>query len=311
MGTRIEGVGIYLPEKVLTNFDLEKMVDTSDEWITTRTGIKERRIAENESVVDLAVKAAQEAIEKAGIEKGEIELLILATLSPQLGFPATACLVQEKLGLPPSAVSFDISAACSGFLYALDIADAYLKSKKKKTALIIGAEKLSSIVDWKDRSTCVLFGDGAGAAVVRYDENSDSDVLSTKLYTKGSEWKILYRELCGYLKMEGRKVFKEAVTGMTKSSLEAIEEAGLKPEDIDLVVPHQANLRIIKALAERLGVPMEKVFVNVNRYGNTSAASIPIALYEAIKEGKLKRGMNVLLTAMGGGLTWGSAVLRF
>ena len=311
MGTRIEGLGVYLPQKVLTNFDLEKMVETSDEWITQRTGIKERRIAEKETVVDMAVEAAKEAIANARIDPNEIELLVVATLSPQLGFPATACLVQERLNLPPSAVAFDISAACSGFLYALDIADAFLKSKKKKTALIIGAEKLSSIVDWKDRSTCVLFGDGAGAAVVRFDENASSDVLSSKLYTKGSEWKILYRELCGYLKMEGRKVFKEAVSGMTKASFEAIEEAGLKPSDIDLVVPHQANLRIIKAVAERLGLPMEKVFVNVNRYGNTSAASIPIALYEALKEGKLKRGMNVLLTAMGGGLTWGSMVVRF
>ncbi len=311
MGTRIEGLGVYLPSEVLTNFDLEKMVDTSDEWITQRTGIKERRIAKKESVVDMAVAAAEEAIKNAGINREEIELLVLATLSPQLGFPATACLVQERLGLPPSAMAFDISAACSGFLYALDVADAYLKSGKKKTALIIGAEKLSSIIDWKDRSTCVLFGDGAGAAVVRYDENSESDVLSSKLYTKGSEWKILYRDTCGYLKMEGRKVFKEAVSGMTAASKEAIEEAGLKPEDIDLVVPHQANLRIIKAVAERLGLPMERVFVNVNRYGNTSAASIPIALYEALKEGKLKRGMNVLLTAMGGGLTWGSMVIRF
>jgi len=311
MGTRIESVGIYLPSSVLTNFDLEKMVDTSDEWITQRTGIKERRIAKKESVVDMAVAAAKEAIEKAQIEPTEVELLVVATLSPHLGFPATACLIQERLNLPPSAVSFDISAACSGFLYALDIADAYLKSRKKKTALIIGAEKLSSIIDWKDRSTCVLFGDGAGAAIVKFDEQSSSDVLASKLYTKGSEWKILYRENCGYLQMEGRKVFKEAVNGMTQSSFEAIEEAGLKPEDIDLVVPHQANLRIIKAVAERLGLPMEKVFVNVNKYGNTSAASIPIALYEAIKEGRLKRGMNVLLTAMGGGLTWGAIVIRY
>ncbi|HIO41562.1 MAG TPA: ketoacyl-ACP synthase III [Aquifex sp.] len=311
MGTKIVGLGVYLPEKVLTNFDLEKMVDTSDEWITTRTGIKERRIAENETVVDLAVKAAEEAIANAGIEKTEIDAVVLATLSPQLGFPATACLVQERLGLPHSAMSFDISAACSGFLYGLDIADAYLKSKKKKTVLVIGAEKLSSIIDWKDRSTCVLFGDGAGAAVVRYEENDESDILSSKLYTKGEAWNILYREPCGYLKMEGRKVFKEAVSGMTKSSLEAIEEAGLRPEDIDLVIPHQANFRIIKALAEKLGIPLEKVYVNVNRYGNTSAASIPIAMYEAYREGKLKRGMNVLLTAMGGGLTWGSMVVRF
>ncbi len=311
MGTKIAGLGVYLPQKVLTNFDLEKMVDTSDEWITTRTGIKERRIAEDETVVDMAVEAAKGAIEAAGIDKEEIEAVILATLSPHLGFPATACLVQERLGLPPRAMSFDISAACSGFLYGLDIADAYLKSKKKKTALVIGAEKLSSIVDWKDRSTCVLFGDGAGAAVVRYEENDNSDILSSKLYTKGSAWNILYREPCGYLKMEGRKVFKEAVNGMTKSSLEAIEEAGLSPEDIDLVIPHQANFRIIKAVAEKLGIPLEKVYVNVDRYGNTSAASIPIAMYEAVKEGKLKRGMNVLLTAMGGGLTWGSMVVRF
>ncbi|MEO2153361.1 MAG: beta-ketoacyl-ACP synthase III [Aquificota bacterium] len=311
MGTKILGVGAYLPSKVLTNYDLEKMVDTSDEWITERTGIKERRIAENETVVEMALKAAEKAIEQAQIDKEEIELIILATLSPQLGFPATACLVQEALGLENNAMAFDISAACSGFLYGLDIADAYLKSQKKKTALVIGAEKLSSIIDWSDRSTCVLFGDGAGAAVVRYEPNDPSDVLSSKLYTKGKEWKILYRDLCGYLKMEGRKVFKEAVNSMTKSSLEAIKEAGLTPEDIDLVIPHQANFRIIKALAEKLNIPLEKVYVNVNRYGNTSAASIPIAMYEAIEEGKLQRGMNVLLTAMGGGLTWGSMVLRF
>jgi 3-oxoacyl-[acyl-carrier-protein] synthase-3 len=311
MGTKILGVGAYLPSKVLTNYDLEKMVETSDEWITERTGIKERRIAENETVVEMALKAAEKAIEQAQIDKEEIELIILATLSPQLGFPATACLVQEALGLENNAMAFDISAACSGFLYGLDIADAYLKSQKKKTALVIGAEKLSSIIDWSDRSTCVLFGDGAGAAVVRYEPNDPSDVLSSKLYTKGKEWKILYRDLCGYLKMEGRKVFKEAVNGMTKSSLEAIKEAGLTPEDIDLVIPHQANFRIIKALAEKLNIPLEKVYVNVNRYGNTSAASIPIAMYEAIEEGKLQRGMNVLLTAMGGGLTWGSMVLRF
>ncbi|NPA14894.1 MAG: ketoacyl-ACP synthase III [Aquificae bacterium] len=311
MGTKILGVGAYLPSKVLTNYDLEKMVETSDEWITERTGIKERRIAENETVVEMALKAAEKAIEQAQIDKEEIELIILATLSPQLGFPATACLVQEALGLENNAMAFDISAACSGFLYGLDIADAYLKSQKKKTALVIGAEKLSSIIDWSDRSTCVLFGDGAGAAVVRYEPEDPSDVLSSKLYTKGKEWKILYRDLCGYLKMEGRKVFKEAVNGMTKSSLEAIKEAGLTPEDIDLVIPHQANFRIIKALAEKLNIPLEKVYVNVNRYGNTSAASIPIAMYEAIEEGKLQRGMNVLLTAMGGGLTWGSMVLRF
>ncbi|NPB05330.1 MAG: ketoacyl-ACP synthase III [Aquificae bacterium] len=311
MGTRIEGLGVYLPSEVLTNFDLEKMVDTSDEWITQRTGIKERRIARSESVVDMATAAAEEAIRNAGVNKEEIELVVLATLSPELGFPATACLVQERLGLPPSAMAFDVSAACSGFLYALDVADAYLKSGKKKLALIIGAEKLSSIVDWSDRSTCVLFGDGAGAAVVRFDENSESDVLASKLYAKGSEWRALYRENCGYLKMEGRKVFKEAVNGMAQASLEALREAGLRPEDVDLVVPHQANLRIIKAVAERLGIPMEKVFVNVDRYGNTSAASIPIALYEALKEGKLRRGMTVLLTAMGGGLTWGAMVLRY
>ena len=311
MGTRIEGIGIYLPEKVLTNFDLEKMVDTSDEWITTRTGIKERRIAQDESVVDMAVKAGERAIENAGIDKEEIEAVILATLTPHLGFPATACLVQERLGLPTTAMAFDISAACSGFLYGLDIADAYLKSGKKKTVLVIGAEKLSSIIDWKDRSTCVLFGDGAGAVVVRYDENSESDILSSKLYTKGNAWNILYREPCGYLKMEGRKVFKEAVNGMAEASLEALKSVGLSAEDVDLVIPHQANFRIIKALAEKLSIPLEKVYVNVNRYGNTSAASIPIALYEALKEGKLKRGDIVLLTAMGGGLTWGSTVLRF
>jgi 3-oxoacyl-[acyl-carrier-protein] synthase-3 len=310
MGAVIEGVGIYLPSKILTNFDLEKMVETSDEWITTRTGIKERRIAEEETVVDLAVKACEEALKNAGVSKEEIDVLILATLSPHLGFPATACLVQEKLNLPEIMV-FDISAACSGFIYGLDIAHAYLKSGKAKKILVVGAEKLSEIIDWKDRSTCVLFGDGAGAVVLGWNENSSSDILASVLKAKGNLWHILYREPCGFLKMEGRKVFKEAVSCMASASLEALEKANLTPQDIDLVIPHQANLRIISALAQKLGIPMEKVFVNLDKYGNTSAASIPIALYEAIKEEKLKRGMNVLLTAMGGGLTWGAIVLRF
>jgi len=309
MGTKILATGVYLPEKVLTNFDLEKMVDTSDEWITTRTGIKERRIAEKESVVEMAYKSSRQALEKAGLSPEELDLIILATLTPEKRFPSTACLLQARLGAK-GVYSFDISAACSGFIYALDVADSFIKSGKAEKILIVGAEKLSEAVDWTDRATCVLFGDGAGAVVVVKSEDR-SDILASKMYSEGSLEDLLYAEKCGFIKMKGRELFKAAVRSMAEVCGEVLEKAGVKPEDIALVIPHQANVRIINALAEKLGIPKEKVFVNIERYGNTSAASIPIALHEAVKEGRLKRGDLVLLTAMGGGLTWGAVLLRY
>ena len=309
MGTKIIGTGIYVPEKVLTNFDLEKMVDTSDEWITTRTGIKERRIAEKESVVDMAVKASENALKEANLKPEELDLIILATLTPEKRFPSTACLVQARIGAK-KVYSFDISAACSGFIYALDIADSFLKSKKAKRILIIGVEKLSEAVDWTDRSTCVLFGDGAGAVVVENSED-ESDIIASKMYSEGTLEDLLYADKCGYIRMKGRELFKFAVRAMEEVCREVLESANVKPEDVKLVIPHQANVRIINALAEKLGIPKEKMFVNINKYGNTSAASIPIALHEAIKEGKIKRGDLILFTAMGGGLTWGAMLLKY
>ncbi len=309
MGTRIAGTGIYVPKTVLTNFDLESMVDTSDEWITTRTGIKERRIAKEESVLEMAVEASRNAIEEANISPQDIDAVIVATLTPEKRFPSTGCLLQAELGMD-KGFAFDVSAACSGFVYSLDLADSLLKSGKAEMVLIVGVEKLSEIVDWEDRSTCVLFGDGAGAVVVKLSEE-DSDLLASSLRSDGSLWDLLYAEKCGYIKMKGRELFKVAVRNMEEVCKEVINRAGVRPEDIDLVIPHQANVRIINSLAERLGIPGERFFINIDRYGNTSAASIPIALHEAIKEGKLKRGDLVLFTAMGGGLTWGAVLMRF
>lgn len=308
MGITIKGLGYYTPNKILTNFDLEKMVDTSDEWITTRTGIKERRIAEEESLLDMAYNASLMAFEDARLEPKDIDLIILATLTPDLGFPASACLLQAKLGAG-KAYAFDVSAACSGFLYGLEIASSMLITGKSKNVLLVGAEKLSQIVDWSDRSTCVLFGDGAGAAVLSLD--GDGELLASVMRSDGSYWEILYAEKCGYIKMKGKELFKLAVRSMAEVCEEVIRKVGVSMKDISLVVPHQANIRIMQALAEKLSIPMEKVYSNIQKYGNTSAASIPIALYEARREGRLKRGDLVLLTAMGGGLTWGASLLRF
>ncbi len=308
MGITIRGMGYYVPDKVLTNFDLEKMVDTSDDWITTRTGIKERRIAGSESLTDMAYRASLEALESAQIDPQEIDTIILATLTPDLGFPASACLLQARLGAN-RAYAFDISAACSGFLYGLEIASSMLSSGRAKRVLLVGAEKLSQIVDWTDRSTCVLFGDGAGAVVL--SSEGEGELLASVMRSDGNYWEILYAERCGYIKMKGKELFKLAVRSMADVCEEVLQRAGVSTQDIDLIVPHQANIRIMQALAEKLNVPMEKVYSNIHKYGNTSAASIPIALCEAYKEGKLKRGDLVLLTAMGGGLTWGASLIRF
>ncbi len=308
MGITIRGMGYYVPNRVLTNFDLEKMVDTSDDWITTRTGIKERRIAGSESLTDMAYRASLEALESAQIDPQEIDAIILATLTPDLGFPATACLLQARLGAN-RAYAFDISAACSGFLYGLEIASSMLSSGRAKRVLLVGAEKLSQIVDWTDRATCVLFGDGAGAVVL--SSEGEGELLASVMRSDGNYWEILYAERCGYIKMKGKELFKLAVRSMADVCEEVLQRAGVSTQDINLIVPHQANIRIIQALAEKLNVPMERVYSNIHKYGNTSAASIPIALCEAYKEGKLKRGDLVLLTAMGGGLTWGASLIRF
>jgi 3-oxoacyl-[acyl-carrier-protein] synthase-3 len=310
MKAEIKGIGMYVPPRVLTNFDLEQILDTSDEWITTRTGIKERRIAEEwENASDLALPAAKEAIENAGLSPKDIDCVIVATSTPDMTFPSTACFLADKLGCQ-KPMAFDISAACSGFIYALTIANSFIKSGQFKNILVVGAEVFSKIIDWNDRSTAVIFGDGAGAVVVSYSEG-ESDILSAKMKSDGSHWGSLFCPVGEKLKMRGRETFKLAIKSMETASKKALEEAGLTLDDITLVVPHQANIRIIKALAERLNLPDEKVFSNIHKYGNTSAASIPIAMYEAWKEGKFKKGDYLLLTAFGGGLTWGAVVLKF
>ncbi|MCC6064032.1 MAG: ketoacyl-ACP synthase III [Thermocrinis sp.] len=308
MGITLQGLGYYVPEDVLTNFDLEKMVDTSDEWIVTRTGIKERRIAKKESLLDMAEKASRMALDMAKVSPQDIDAIVFATITPELGFPASACLLQGKLECK-RGFAFDISAACSGFLYGLEVAKGLIEGNGLKKVLLVGAEKLSDIVNWQDRSTCVLFGDGAGAVVV--SNEGEGDILASVMRSDGSAWEILYAERCGYINMKGRELFKLAVRSMEEVCLEVLQKAGLSAEQIDLFVPHQANIRIMEALAERLNISMEKVYSNIHKYGNTSAASIPIALTEAYLEGRLKRGDLVLMTAMGGGLTWGATLIRF
>jgi len=325
----IIGTGSYLPEKVLTNDDLSKMVDTSDEWITTRTGIKERHIAaDDQATSDLASEAARRAMTAAGVTPEDIDLIVVATVTPDMFFPSTACFVQRKIGAT-NAVCFDISAACSGFLYALQVARHFLNAGSRTTALVIGAEKLSSLVNWEDRNTCVLFGDGAGAVVIRAvdaDTNAPGRVLSTVMGSDGTLSDLLKVPGGGSalpitpenaasrpntIHMEGRETFKHAVTRMCQASEQALEMAGLTKADIAMVIPHQANARIITAIADRLGLPEEKTFVNVDKYGNTSAATIPVALDEAHRQGRIKRGDIVLLVAFGGGFTWASSVLRW
>lgn len=326
----IIGTGSYMPEKVLTNDELSKLVDTSDEWITSRTGIKARRIAaENQATSDLGTEAARRAIEKAGITPEDIDLIIVATVTPDMFFPSTACFVQKKLGAW-NAVCFDISAACSGFLYALQTARHYVNTGNRKTALIIGAEKLSTLVNWKDRNTCVLFGDGAGAVIMRRGEDGQTDapgrILANVMGCDASLTDLLQvpgggtaspvtsanvDQRLNTIHMEGRETFKHAVTRMLQASEQALAQAGLTAADVDMVIPHQANQRIISAIADRLGVPPEKTFINLDKYGNTSAATIPVALDEASRSGAIKRGDVVLLVAFGGGFTWASTVLRW
>ena len=321
----IWGTGLAVPERVLTNADLEKMVDTSDEWITTRTGIKERRIAaDDEATSDLAAAAARHALTEAGVRAEELDLIIVATVTPDVSFPATACLVQMKLGAA-NAATFDLSAGCSGFVYALDMAVRAVESGAYNRVLAVGADILSRITDWTDRSTCVLFGDGAGSAVVG-PVSEGRGLLATDLGAEGASGHLLTLPAGGsrkpasaetiqsrehFILMQGNEVFKFAVRTMGETTQTSLKKCGMGPDDIDVFVPHQANIRIIEAARKRLGLPEEKVFINVQSYGNTSAASIPIALDEAFRSGKIKDDDIVALVGFGAGLTWASAILRW
>jgi len=325
--TVILGTGSYAPDRILTNGDISKMVDTSDEWIVARSGIRERRIAApGEATSDMAVVAAQRALLDAGVGAAEIDLLIVATITPDLPMPSTACLVQHKLGVPGTAACFDVNAACSGFIYALDTACAMIGSGRYRKALVIGAEKLSSVVDWQDRGTCMIFGDGAGAAVVGASDRPGIGLIGTKLGAHGEDADLLFIPAGGsrtpttadtlakgeqFIKMKGKEVFKLAVRVMEEAARDILEQHGLAATQIGLVIPHQANLRIIDAIAQYLELPVERFFVNVDRYGNTSAASIPIALDEARRAGRIKAGDLTLLVAFGAGLTYGSALIRW
>jgi 3-oxoacyl-[acyl-carrier-protein] synthase-3 len=327
LSTVILGTGSYAPDRILTNEDLSKMVDTSDEWIRARSGIRERRIAAaNEATSDLAIKAAGRALENSRVPASEIDLVVVATVTPDHLMPSTACIVQHKLGIPTSAACFDVNAACSGFIYALDTACAMLGSGRYRKALVIGAEKLSSVVDWQDRGTCLLFGDGAGAVVIGLEDAPGIGLLGTKLGALGEDTDLLYIPSGGsrmptsaesiargdqFIKMKGKEVFKLAVRVMEEAARDILEQHGLAAHQIDLVIPHQANLRIIDAIAQYLELPVDRFFVNVDRYGNTSAASIPIAMDEARRTGRIKKGDLTLLVAFGAGLTYGSALIRW
>ena len=322
----VAGTGSYVPEKILTNDDLAKLVDTSDEWITSRTGIKERRIAaDGEATSDLGAKAALEAMDDAGVTADEIDLIIVATVSPDMFFPSTACFIQKKIGAK-NAVCFDISAACSGFLYALQICRHFINGGNRKTALVIGAEKLSTMTNWEDRNTCVLFGDGAGAVVLREDPGASRYIISSSLASDGEQTDILTvpgggsacpitpanaEQRLNTISMQGREVYKHAVNAMRRAAEDALEKAGFTADQLDMMIPHQANRRIIEAVTDRLGISREKTFVNLEKYGNTSAAAVAIALDEANRSGAIKSGDLVLMVAFGSGLTWASTLMRW
>ena len=318
MQSRIIATGSHLPQKIVTNSDLVKTVETSNEWIIERTGIEQRHIAaEGELTSDFAASAAKKAIANSGLKAEEIEMIIVATTTPDLTFPATATTVQAKIGAK-AAFAFDIQAVCSGFVFAIATADNFIKSGQVKNALVIGADKLSSIVDWQDRNTCVLFGDGAGAVILQATEEENRGVIASSLYSDGTLNDILKtsggpssNQKSGFIEMAGKEVFKHAVDKMVKSVIATLAKAGLNTKDIDLLVPHQANLRILNAVATRLELPEEKVIVTVQKHANTSAASIPLALDHANSQKKIKDGDVVVLEALGGGLTWGSVVLKW
>ena len=320
--SRIAGTGSYLPEKVVTNDDLSKVVDTSDEWIRTRTGIRQRHVAaDGQTSSDMGHQAALKAIEAAGIDPSGIDLIVVGTTTPDYVFPSTACLIQQKLGIP-GCPAFDVNAACSGFLFALSVADQFIRTGSAKTVLVVGVETLTRMVDWTDRTTCVLFGDGAGAVVLKAD--ADTGILSTHLHADGNKRDLLCCPVgvsAGFdnslpnagvrITMAGNEVFKHAVKALDSVVDEALEANGLDKGDLDWLIPHQANLRIIEATAKRLDMPMERVIVTVDRHGNTSAGSVPLALDEAVRSGRVQRGQLLLLEAFGGGFTWGAALLRY
>ena len=316
--SKISATGSYLPKKILLNAELAKTVETSDEWITDRTGIKQRHVAsEGELTSDIAAHAVLKTLEKAGKKAEEIDLIIVATTTPDLTFPATATTVQAKIGAI-NAFAFDIQAVCSGFVYALATADNFIKSGQVKNALVIGAETLSRIVNWEDRNTCVLFGDGAGAVLLEATSEENCGIIASDLHSDGTLNSLLkttggpsLNQQTGFIEMAGKEVFKHAVEKMSKSVLSVLEKAGLTSKDIDLLVPHQANARILNAVAARLEIPEEKVVLTVHNHANTSAASIPLALDYANSQGRIKKGDVVVLEALGGGLTWGSVVLRW
>jgi 3-oxoacyl-[acyl-carrier-protein] synthase-3 len=325
--SRILGTGHYLPAKVVTNFDLEKVVDTSDEWIATRTGIRQRHVAApEEASSDMATKAAAHALEAAGLRATDIDMIIVATVSPDMQLPSTAMFVQRNLGTQPNCPGFDIGAACAGFIYGLSIADAFVRGGTARHVLVIGVELLSRLVDWSDRNTCVLFGDGAGAVIVGPSDDPDRGILSTHLFADGSQIEALYIPAGGtrlpitpelvqqrkhLVHMTGSNVFKYAVKALASSSEEAIRANGLTPDDVDWLIPHQANLRIIEAVVQRSGIPRERCFVNIEKTANTSSASVPIALDQAVRMGKVKEGQRVVFCALGGGFAWGSAMVRW
>jgi 3-oxoacyl-[acyl-carrier-protein] synthase-3 len=324
MRVSIAGIGSYVPEKILTNFDLEKIVETSDEWITTRSGIKERHIAaDNQATSDLSLIAAQRALKSAGIKPKDVGAIIVATATPDMLFPSTACLVQTRIGAP-RVIAFDVSAGCTGFLYGLAIAESFVKNGYDNI-LVIGADILSKITDYTDRTTCVLFGDGAGAALLKKSDGEDG-ILSSYFTADGSSWNLLWQPGGGsripathesvekrlhYVKMQGNEVFKVAVRAMSEAAVKTLEKAKIPASEVALLIPHQANIRIIEASAKRLNIPMEKVLVNIDRHGNTSAASIPIALDQAIQEGRVRKGNLILMIAFGAGFTWGGVLFKY
>lgn len=320
----IIGTGACLPRRALTNADLEKMVDTSDEWITTRTGITTRYIAgPGENTSQLATKAARNALEMASLEPEELDLVIVATITPDMTMPSAACLVQNELGAV-NAGAFDLNAACSGFIYGIDVAARYVEADPEKKILVVGAETMTSRVNWQDRNTCVLFGDGAGAAIIS-GSNNGSGLLASRLYADGSLWELLSMDAApslnpdigrpdsdgSYIKMAGKDVFKYAVRAMGDAVTALLEEQDVSIDEIDLVIPHQANIRILKSLSDRLSVPLEKIYLTVQKYGNTSAASVPLSLDEVNRSGRLNKGDLVLFCVFGGGFTWGTALFRW
>lgn len=315
--SRISGTGSYLPAKILTNAELERMVDTTDEWIFARTGIRERHIAaSDEYTSDLGIAAAKKAIEAANIDVQDIDLLIVATTTPDRVFPSTACMIQNQLGIKNNSPAFDVQAVCSGFVYALSVADSMIKTGAAKTALVIGAETMSRITDWTDRSNCILWGDGAGAVILQASD--EAGIITTHLHANGSYEKLLTvpagvsrQEGDKTIKMEGNAVFKMAVNTLDQIVDETLLANGMQKSDVDWLVPHQANIRILQATAKKLDMDLDKVVVTVDKHGNTSAASIPLALDTAVRDGRIKRGDVILMEAFGGGFTWGSALIKY